>query len=965
MAQAYQLESTLKHGEELLESGNDESALLAFHEGITSKRRGSQLTFDKIMIHHVELCAKLENIKFLKEALLVFRNAVQNITPQSLQTVLERLRQKAEAKVDQALQDYSETIDIGDLEAEEQPDKLLLASTMPVQHEREKAEIITNSLKFLWETYKLCLDILKTNGKMVTAYKDTAIQALDFCFRHKRHFECKRLCETLRVHLQNIIKNHKNMATTLNYYISLDDEETISSLIKIREKQIDVCMDLDLWQEAFKTAEDTHHLMQYRKNPPASLVRYWGSLARVFWKAGHYLFHAYAHYLCLITHRRHNKSFSGEKDKNISSLVVLATLAIPTYKLAEDINSIQEESQLNHDLAMKLASMLKSSGVLSREQLIQLLLTKNIVEGASDEVKELYYLLENQFLPLTLSHKVKPVLSKLKDNPELAIYIPIIERLLVGRVLGQLSKCYSSMKVDTFCKIIDFIPYETLEEYILDIATNSSLSIKIDYIRSAILFKDKSEKANPTQKLTQIKKYLQESYLAIKKDDIAEKRKNLHHNCFKQVEESLARDQEELIKKKEEMNKIWVTREEDQKNKEDQDKKAKEEEKAKIDKDLKEKQKQVEIDIKLSKLQQEKKAIILEEIYLWIYRIKAQGFTPKEMNIDGRRLDDMTDDELVAVGPEAIHKLCLKLVEKEKREKERIMNEEQKKLEYFERAKRETIIPILLEQWEKNTDQEIQTKKNILRERYEHDINLKTKLERVKDLKRDFIQNEEKRAMTVYEAQVDEWTKKMKEAYKKIAVEEAESRLISDKKKKEEDEKKRKEDEERQKKADALRAEEMRREQESRKYIQKEGFRRNEEPVQTTIGWRKEVKEEEKTQPTTATGPPKRFTNSGKKVEPVTKAPEQAKPEIGPTQKVAQAPQRPIESKPITRPPPAQERKEPESGPRPRFSNSKKNDPKKAEETKREEPPKRKKSEQEVDNEGFVTVTKGAKPQHK
>lgn len=99
------------------------------------------------------------------------------------------------------------------------------------------------------------------------------------------------------------------------------------------------------------------------------------------------------------------------------------------------------------------------------------------------------------------------------------------------------------MKVDSFCKIIDFIPYETLEQYILDIAVNSSLNIKIDYQRSAILFKDKTENSKPTQKFTQIKKYLQECYLTIKKDEIHEHRKTHIHDCFKHVDENLIRDE--------------------------------------------------------------------------------------------------------------------------------------------------------------------------------------------------------------------------------------------------------------------------------------------------------------------------------------------------------------------------------------------------------------------------------------
>jgi len=51
-----------------------------------------------------------------------------------------------------------------------------------------------------------------------------------------------------------------------------------------------------LLQEAYKTIEDIHGLMNLSKKPPVpkTMANYYQKLAMVFWKAGNYLFHAAA-----------------------------------------------------------------------------------------------------------------------------------------------------------------------------------------------------------------------------------------------------------------------------------------------------------------------------------------------------------------------------------------------------------------------------------------------------------------------------------------------------------------------------------------------------------------------------------------------------------------------------------------------------------------------------------------------
>ena len=67
-------------------------------------------------------------MNYLKDALLVYRNLVQNSSPQALQVVLERLRIKVEEKVSKNMSEASSLVEKLDLEVEDPPEVLLLNS---------------------------------------------------------------------------------------------------------------------------------------------------------------------------------------------------------------------------------------------------------------------------------------------------------------------------------------------------------------------------------------------------------------------------------------------------------------------------------------------------------------------------------------------------------------------------------------------------------------------------------------------------------------------------------------------------------------------------------------------------------------------------------------------------------------------------------------------------------------------
>ena len=88
------------------------------------------------------------------------------------------------------------------------PSLLWAAVTAEDAQDRSDRAILTPWVKFLWESYRQCLDLLRNNNRVEKLYHDIAKQAFEFCSKYSRKTEFRKLCDnvsSLNQHEQQVL----------------------------------------------------------------------------------------------------------------------------------------------------------------------------------------------------------------------------------------------------------------------------------------------------------------------------------------------------------------------------------------------------------------------------------------------------------------------------------------------------------------------------------------------------------------------------------------------------------------------------------------------------------------------------------------------------------------------------------------------------------------------------------------
>ncbi|KAJ7479854.1 hypothetical protein FB451DRAFT_1556664 [Mycena latifolia] len=481
-------ETVLKQAEGLVSVGQTHAALQSLTEMFSSKRfRSTPLaSLEPIMHRFVELCVDMRKGRTAKEGLMQYKNIAQNTSVQSIEAVITRFVQLADQKVREAQEKAAVkvAVDVEDLEASETPESILLGAVSGDQSkDRTDRALVTPWLKFLWESYRTSLETLKNNARLEVIYQTIAQQAFKFCLKHQRKVEFRRLCETLRLHLSNVAKySHQP------HSINLADPDTLQHHLDTRFAQLTASVELELWQEAFRSVEDVHNLLTMAKKAPrpAMMATYYEQLTKIFLMSGNALYHAAA------WGRLHAVSGTPKTD-TAAGHVLISALAVPVGQAPVD--------------SARLTALLNLPRPPTRAALLTDALARGVLALAPPAIARLYSVLEASFDPLALCGAVAPILTELRTG-EYAEYVPLLQRAVLSRLLAQLAQVYASVSIAFVLSLVapladadaaaaegepdsksPFSPPQ-IESYIMSCARRGELAVRVDHAAGSITFLD-------------------------------------------------------------------------------------------------------------------------------------------------------------------------------------------------------------------------------------------------------------------------------------------------------------------------------------------------------------------------------------------------------------------------------------------------------------------------------------------
>ncbi|ODN92670.1 eukaryotic translation initiation factor 3 subunit A [Cryptococcus wingfieldii CBS 7118] len=486
-------ENALKRSEELLALGTPQSQQQAFENLIEvfQSKRFKQTpinVLEPIVTKFIDLCVLLNRKAHAKSGLLVFKSAAQTTNIAAIERVLNHFIAQAETRladaVEQAKKEVAALPDVPvvDDDLPLQPASLMLDTFVDSAGDRERIErrLIAPAQKYCWDAYDICLDIAKSNDRLEIIYQSIAHRAFKFCKVHERKTDFRRLCEQrLRKDLANAAKySHQPHA------INLSDPETLNRFLETRFLQLQTAVELELWQEAFRSVEDIHGLIAGRKGTKASMMaNYYEKLTQIFKAEGGKqtaVFHAaaWARYF-------QQAERAGIVSDKASGCVLLSALAVPLGEV---------------EVKQRLVALLNLPKMPTRETLVQDAAGKHLKRVPVD-IRQIYNILEADFEPTTAAKVLAPLITSLA--PAYQPYLPALRDVVLSRLLQALAQVYDAVTLShilDLVKPLDNTPWATdmpsLEKFLVSACRRGDIRASVDHVSKTITFA--SAPADPT-----------------------------------------------------------------------------------------------------------------------------------------------------------------------------------------------------------------------------------------------------------------------------------------------------------------------------------------------------------------------------------------------------------------------------------------------------------------------------------
>jgi translation initiation factor 3 subunit A len=277
-------------------------------------------------------------------------------------------------------------------------------------------------------------------------------------------------------------------------------------------------VELELWQEAFRSVEDVHNLLIMAKKAPrpAMMANYYEKLTKIFLMSGNALYHAAAwgKFYAVTT------TIGGKSEEELSRLagqVLVSALAVPVNQKGEE--AVEEVKGRTGRLTSLLGlsktptrtGLLRDAVSFNDRLYIGAFLTdscpqlsRNVLKLTSESIRSLYNILEVTFDPLTLCVEVAPLFRALSEDASYAPYLPLLQRALLSRLISQLAQVYSSITIENLLSLLqplrealaessgDSTIYEPeqIEAYIMRGTHAGELNVRVDHASGTLDFVD-------------------------------------------------------------------------------------------------------------------------------------------------------------------------------------------------------------------------------------------------------------------------------------------------------------------------------------------------------------------------------------------------------------------------------------------------------------------------------------------
>lgn len=516
-----------------------------------------------------------ENLKNLEEIIKYFLNLsnsklieAQSKANSAAELAIEESVASAAAAtktIEQVVQDNDVAQDADEEEEEEEdglvfnvsPENILLSSVSTDDStDRSNKEFFLPWLKFVWESYRTVLELLKGNKYLEISYCQIIHQSFQFCIKFDRKSEFKRLCEILKTHLMSMSKPEYEDA------VNLAKPLTLQRFLDTRFEQLNTAVKLELWKESFKSIEEVHTLMKLCKNSPKPilLINYYKNLAKIFQVSNNYIY-ATASRQKLFQLLIKSPVITENELKLTASIHLITALSIPisenlNHSFSIENNLIDEEFLKRKNI--KLSSLLTLNEIPTRDNLLNGYTLKNVLNLADSNLVKLFNLLEKNFNPLTFSINANKILNDLANDDKYISFIEQLKKVINYKIISKISTLYDSIKFDFLFKLCTFENnlFNFNEFEFEDLIINSQYiglinsNVEIDDESGVIKFNDKlySNESNKIgSKLFNLEKALTNSILLINLDETKSKRDELKSKLFKIANEKLLAEKEAML----------------------------------------------------------------------------------------------------------------------------------------------------------------------------------------------------------------------------------------------------------------------------------------------------------------------------------------------------------------------------------------------------------------------------------